>query len=144
MIKLETLEEMWEQDCKMDRTELADESLKIPMLHSKYYKLYLREKIQLKAEEQDYKLFYKLKHEYYTGKLSQEDLTQYNWEPFQFVLKGDLQIYIDSDKDLSERLLKLQVQREKVELLESIIKTLNNRGFLIKNAIDFIRFTSGG
>jgi hypothetical protein len=50
---------------------------------------------------------------------------------------------MDSDKDLAERLLKLQVQREKVELLENIIKTLNGRGFLIKNAIDFIRFTSG-
>ncbi|CAB4141185.1 Recombination, repair and ssDNA binding protein UvsY [uncultured Caudovirales phage] len=143
-MKLEEIEALWEQDSKIDRTELDNESLKIPTLHSKYYKIFLREKVQLKSEEQDYKLFYKLKHEYYTGKLSQEELSEYNWQPFQFVLKGDLQIYIDSDKELSSRLLKLQVQREKVEFLENIIKTLNSRGFLIKNAIDFIRFTSGG
>jgi hypothetical protein len=142
-MKLEDIELLWEQDAKIDRTDLDNESLKIPTLHSKYYKIYLREKVQLKAEEQDYKIFYKLKHEYYTGKLSQEDLNHYSWQPFPFVLKGDLQIYMDSDKDLAERLLKLQVQREKVELLENIIKTLNGRGFLIKNAIDFIRFTSG-
>lgn len=143
-MKLEEIEALWEQDSKIDRTDLDNESLKIPMLHSKYYKIYLREKIQLKSEELEYKQFYKLKHEYYNGKLSQQELNDLGWEPFQFVLKNDLQVYIDADKDVITRLLKLQVQREKVELLENIIKTLNGRGFLIKNAIDFIRFTSGG
>jgi hypothetical protein len=142
-MKLEEIEALWEQDSKIDRTDLDNESLKIPTLHSKYYKIYLREKVQLKAEEQEYKIYYKLKHEYYTGKMSKEDLDEHGWEPFQFVLKNDLQVYIDADKDIADRLLKLQVQREKVDLLESIIKTLNGRGFLIKNAVDFIRFTSG-
>lgn len=143
MTKLEQIEEMWEKDSVIDRTELADESLKIPTLHSKYYKIFLREKVQLKAEEQSYKQFYKLKHEYYTGKLSNEELKSFGWQQFPFVLKGDLQVYIDSDKDICDKLLKLQLQKEKVEFLENIIKTLNNRGFLIKNAVDFIRFTSG-
>lgn len=142
-MKLEEIEALWEQDIKIDRTELDTESLKIPSLHGKYYKIYLREKVQLKAEEQSYKQYYKLKHEYYTGKLSQSELNELGWEPFQFVLKNDLQVYMDSDKDLCERLLKLSVQKEKVQYLEDIIKTLNTRGFLIKNAIDFIRFTSG-
>lgn len=142
-MKLEEIESLWQQDCSIDRTSLDQESLKIPMLHSKYYKIYLREKVQLKAEEGEYNLFYKTKHEYYTGKLSEEELKQYGWEPFQFILKGDLSIYMNADKELTERLLKLQVQREKVDLLESIIKTLNNRGFLIKNAVDFIRFSNG-
>ena len=99
--------------------------------------------MQLKIEDSEYKQFYKLKHEYYTGKLSQEELNQYGWEQFQFILKGDLSVYIDSDKDLAQRLIKLQIQKEKVELLDSIIKTLNTRGFLIKNAIDFIKFSNG-
>lgn len=142
-MKLEEIEALWEQDIKIDRTELDSESLKIPSLHSKYYKIYLREKVQLKAEDQSYKQFYKLKHEYYTGKLSQTELNELGWEPFQFVLKNDLQVYIESDKELCERLLKLNVQKEKVQFLEDIIKTLNTRGFLIKNAIDFIRFTNG-
>ena len=142
-MKLEEIEALWEQDIKIDRTELDSESLKIPSLHSKYYKIFLREKVQLKAEEQSYKQFYKLKHEYYTGKLSQSELHELGWEPFQFVLKGDLQVYIDADKEICERLLKLNVQKEKVQFLEDIIKTLNTRGFLIKNAVDFIRFTSG-
>ena len=35
------------------------------------------------------------------------------------------------------------MSEEKVNYLESIIKTLNNRNFLIKNAIDWRKFTSG-
>lgn len=142
-MKLEQIEQMWAEDCSIDRTALDTESLKIPSLHSKYYKIFLREKIQLKADENDYNIFFKTKHEYYTGKLSQEELKEMGWEPFQFVLKNDLPIYINSDREISDRLLKLQLQREKVVLLESIIKTLNNRGFLIKNAVDFIRFSNG-
>ena len=92
-MKLEDIIQQWEQDVKIDRTELDAESIKIPSLHNKYYKIYIKEKIQLKAEEQDYKLYYKLKHEYYTGKLSKQDLDENGWEPFQFVLKNDLSIY---------------------------------------------------
>jgi len=142
-MKLEEIEAFWEQDSKIDRTDLDSESLKIPSLHAKYYKLYLREKVQLKAEEQVYKQFHKIKHEYYTGKLSKSELEEYQWEPFQFVLKNDLQVYMEADKEISDKILKLSVQQEKVRFLEEIIKTLNTRGFLIKNAVDFIRFTSG-
>ena len=142
-MKLEEIVELWNEDVKIDRTELDAESIKIPSLHNKYYKIYIQEKIKLKAEEQEHKLYYKLKHEYYTGKLSKQDLDEHGWEPFQFVLKNDISIYLEADKELGDRLLKLQVQKEKVEFLESIIKTLNNRGFLLKSAIDFIRFTSG-
>lgn len=142
-MKLEEIVELWNEDVKIDRTELDAESIKIPSLHNKYYKIYIQEKIKLKAEEQEHKLYYKLKHEYYTGKLSKQDLDEHGWEPFQFVLKNDISIYLEADKELGDRLLKLQVQKEKVQFLEDIIKTLNGRGFLIKNAVDFIRFTSG-
>ena len=36
----EVLEE-WHKDSQLDRTELGEEALKIPQLHSKYYKLYI-------------------------------------------------------------------------------------------------------
>ena len=142
-MKLETLEEMWSIDSKIDRSSLDAESLKIPELHQKYYKLYLREKFQFKSDENMYNQFFKLKHEYYTGKLSSEELKEFGWEPFQFVLKGDLQIYLDADKEICERLLKLEIQKEKIRFLESIIENLNRRSFSIKNAIEFIKFSNG-
>ena len=38
---------------------------------------------------------------------------------------------------------KIAYQKEKIEYLESIIKTVVNRNFLIKNIIDWRKFTSG-
>lgn len=142
-MKLEDIENLWSEDCKIGRTDLDHESLKIPELHNKYYKLLMREKFQLRAEENEYKQFYRLKHEYYHGKLSDSELAEFGWEPFEFVLKGDLPVYMDADKELADRLIKLDIQREKVKYLESIVANLNRRSFTIKNAIDFIKFTSG-
>jgi hypothetical protein len=36
------------------------------------------------------------------------------------------------------------MQQEKVDLLESIIKSIHNRGYQLKTALDFLRFTMGG
>jgi hypothetical protein len=45
--------------------------------------------------------------------------------------------------ELIDLSLKIGMQQEKVELLESIIKSLKNRGFQIKSAIDWFKFTMG-
>ena len=140
---LEDIQNLWSEDCHIDRTALDAESLKIPSLHQKYYKHYLREYYKLKKEEGDYNDLKRLKHEYYTGKLSQKELNDLGWEPFQFILKGELPLYLDSDKELSEILIRIEMQKEKVKYLESIIKSLKDRNFLIKNAIEFIKFSNG-
>ena len=136
---------MWEQDSKMDKTELGDESLKIPLLHHKYYKLFVEEGLLLKKLEQDYKSMYKLKYEYYMGVLDQETLTEMNWEPNSLkILKQDLSIYTDADQDLQRIQAKIDIQKQKLSFLESAIKAVSNRGYLIKNAIDWNRFKVGG
>ena len=37
---LESIQEMWEKDAKIDRDNLHDESLNIPSLHAKYFQIY--------------------------------------------------------------------------------------------------------
>ena len=39
--------------------------------------------------------------------------------------------------------VKIAYQTELVEVLEEIMKNINTRGFVIKNSIDFLRFTNG-
>ena len=136
--------ELWKADSQIDRTELGDESLKIPKLHSKYYNLFIQERLLLKKLEGEYKQLYRVKFEYFNGILSEEELEEYNLEPFALkVLKSDLPIYIESDKDLQTLQAKIAVQKEKIDFLESIIKSLTNRGFQIKSAIDFMKFQHG-
>ena len=59
------------------------------------------------------------------------------------VLKSDLNMYLDSDKDVIKHMYKIEYQKEKIDFLESVIRTINNRGFHIKNAIDWEKFKVG-
>jgi hypothetical protein len=143
-MKLEDIQVLWEKDCNIDRTELGEESLKISQLHSKYFKLYSSERLLLKKLDKDYKELYRTKFEYYNGVLSHDELKQQGWEPFSLkVLKSDLHIYLDSDKDVTNFQLKIDMQKEKIDFLENIIKSLNTRGYQIKSAIDWEKFKVG-
>jgi len=143
-MKLEDIQDHWETDSKIDRTELGEESLKIPQLHSKYYKMYSAERLTLKKLNSDYKILYKTKYEYYNGSLSQEELEENNWDPQQLkLLKSDIPVYIDADLDLIKIKQRIEIQEEKLNFLESIIKSLTNRGFNVKAAIDWVKFTQG-
>jgi len=39
--------------------------------------------------------------------------------------------------------LKLAMQEEKVNYLDAVIRQINNRGYQIKNSIDWMKFTMG-
>lgn len=144
-MKLDDIMNMWEVDAKMDQTELGEESLKIPLLHHKYYKMLVDEGLLYKKLDLDYKSLYKLKYEYYMGILDQETIEQRGWEPNCLkILKADLPVYIDADPELQMIQARIDVQKQKISFIESVIKTISNRGFLIKNAIDWERFKVGG
>jgi hypothetical protein len=144
-MKFDDIMDLWQQDANMDNSELGEESLKIPQLHHKYYKMLVQEGLLLKKYEQDYKAMNRLKFEYYMGVLDEETLREHDWEPFQLkVLKQDLSTYIDSDADMQTIQAKIDIQKQKIAFLESVIKMVSNRGFLIKNAIDWERFKVGG
>ena len=143
-MKLSELQALWLADCKIDEMALDAESLKIPNLHAKYLEYWNEEVLNQRKLEQDYKNEFKIKWEYYSGKLSKEDLDEHGLEPFlQKVLRQDLDIYLDSDSKLQEIKSKLQYTKQKVSFIENVIKQLTGRGYLIKNAIDFIRFQTG-
>ena len=143
-MKLTEIQEMWAADAKLDRTELGEESLRVPQLHSKYFKMFSGERMALRQLESDYKVLYRIKFEYYNGTLAEEELRANGWEPFMLrVLKSDLNIYIQSDADLNKLQMRIEVQKEKVEFLESIIKNLPARGYQINAAITWEKFKVG-
>jgi hypothetical protein len=51
---------------------------------------------------------------------------------------------MEADEVLQAQSLKVEMQREKVEFVEAIIKSLTTRGFQIKSAIEWERFKMGG
>lgn len=143
-MKLEEIQSLWEKDSVIDRSELGEESLKIPQLHSKYYKIYSEERMSLRKLEYQYNHLKKLKSSYYNGSMSEEELNEHGWEPNPLkILKSDIPMYIESDSDVITLQTKIDMQQEKVEFVESIIKSFTTRGYQIKSAIDWEKFKVG-
>jgi hypothetical protein len=141
---LDQMMEEWRKDSSVDATELGNESLKIPELHSKYLKIYFDERRKLKALEFQSKDLYLKKYEYYNGKMSQEELDELEWEPFvKRLMKNEVDLYLQSDKDIITGNIKVVNQQEKLNFLEEVLKNINQRNFQIKNAIEWKKFTNG-
>ena len=143
-MKFEDLFNEWEKDSSIDKTELADEALRIPKLHHKYYTLLSKERAALKKLELDMKQLKLDKHEFYTLGPT-EETKQKGWKlpPRGVILKQDLNIYMDADPDMIEMSLRIGVLQEKVEFLTSILDSLKTRGYLLKTALDFQKFVMG-
>ena len=138
---LETLQEQVDKDLKINDTELDLESLKTPQLHNKYMKHYTKFKLMLTRAETDYSQVKRQKWEYYTGKA---DASVYAEKPFDLkVLRTDVDKYIESDEELIKLKQKKEYLTTVVDYLDRTIRQISNRGFTIKNAIDWRKFTSG-
>lgn len=143
-MKFEDIFEAWKIDSEIDRTDLGSESLKIPKLHHKYYMILTAEKSTLRKLEAQFKQLKLAKYEFYSQGYT-EETKKLGWRlpPRGIILKADIPMYIESDQDIIDMSLKIGIQQEKVDFVESIIKSFQTRGFLVKNAIDFMKFSMG-
>lgn len=143
-MKLNDIIKQWEEDSIINAENITSQSLTTLQLHSKYIKIYMNEVSYLKKYKSDHKKIYRVKWAYYLGYMDKEELELHGWEPFQFkILKQDISIYLDGDEELSDVLLKYELQEEKVKILDQIIKAINSRNFTIKNHIDSKKFENG-
>lgn len=143
MNKLEELLSEWKKDSEIDRTEPGRELLNIPKLHSKYLNILSHYRQLMRSVEFKYAETKRVKWEYYTGKLTKEQLDELGWEPFQFVLKSDISTNIEGDKDLNRLLAAKAMHEEIVRACESIMKELQSRTYQLKAFIDYERFIQG-
>ena len=143
-MKLEDIQELWHRDSEIDYTELGTESIRIPQIHDKYLKIFTDERIRLKGVEFELSKMVRTKTEYYSGKMSQEELERHGWEQYLGrLLKNEIANYIESDDDVIKLKQQLVVLQEKINYLDSVIRMINNRGFQIKNALDWLKFSHG-
>ena len=142
MIDLEGIQEMWKKDSKIDPDNLHTESLNIPVLHAKYFEMYNTILLLRKKAEQQRKNIRHERYEYYSGKADPE---VYIINPFPKKIrdKDTMQKYLDADERLSTVSLKIEYYDTMLKYIEEILKQITNRTYQIKNAIEFMRFTSG-
>lgn len=141
MITLDDVQHEWTIDSKIDPELLDEESIKIPQLHSKYLKYLSDVKLLKIKKEMEYRVLLREKFEYYTGKADEE---VYKEKPFDLkILKQDLSLYMESDTDIQALLARINYYEEIMFFLDKVLHCLNNRGFQIKNSIDWQKFMQG-
>jgi hypothetical protein len=145
LMKLEEIYEMWENDAKYDDLNLDTESLNISSLHAKYNRLLSETRSQLRACFIQRKGRANLLRDYYLGNLNNpDDLERIGRQPFlQKVLKNEVQGYIDADDDLLKLETRTAMLEEKVDVVVEIMKCIHKRGYDIKSAIEWRKFTNG-
>jgi|TARA_B100000212_G_scaffold269258_1_gene208622 hypothetical protein len=138
---LEELQDLVDKKTKINDTELDLEALKTPQLHNEFMKLYNKFKLMLTKSQAELSTIKLHKWEYYTGKA---DPAVYQQKPFNLkILKQDVDKYIEADEDYQKIKQKVDYLNTIVDFLDKTIRQITNRGFLIKDAIEWRKFTSG-
>lgn len=141
---IETLYNEWAKDGEIDQADISKSTRDIPKLHNKYFRWYVEEGLKLKRLKAEYKILHKLKGEWYRGELDDEELKEHGWQPQRLkILRADVPTYLEADPDVIKMSLKIGLQEEIVAYLESIIKHISNRNFLLKTIVDWERFRTG-
>ena len=138
---LEELQDIVEKKLKINDTELDLEALKTPQLHNEFLKHYNKFKLMKTKASAELATIKLHKWEYYTGKA---DPMVYQQKPFNLkILKQDVDKYIEADEDYQKIKQKVDYLEIIVDFLDRTIRQIQNRGFLIKDAIEWRKFTSG-
>ena len=143
-MKIDTIFELWEQDSKIDPLKLTESVTGIGALHHKYFKIMTHERLLLRSLEFELKTLKLKKTEFYTQGPT-EETHKLGWKlpASGKVLKTEVSTYVDADPDIIELSIKIGIQNEKTELLESIIKTIGNRSYQVSAAVNWERFKAG-
>ena len=141
-MNLEQIQEMWEKDSKIDPDNLHDESLKIPQLHSKYYTLYNTITLLRERAREQYSKVRLERYNYYTGKAPAEVYVE---EPFPYKVreKDAIQRHLEADDKMNKVDMKIKYYDIMLKFLEEVIRTVSNRTYQIKNAIEWNKFQAG-
>ena len=139
---LEELQNEARQDLAViDQERLDQESLKNQTIKEKWLEHRTKYDQLLIMRRADHQKLYRDKWEYYGGK---SDAKVYAAKPFDIkVLKNDLQMYIQSDEEILELQGKISYYESIVKYIDGVIKSIDNRGWDIKNAIEWKKFEAG-
>lgn len=146
-MNLEELRNEWSKDCEIDDIELDKSSLEVPKLHAKYQEHLTDNILVLKNLEFQYNTLLKNKWLWYNGKMSQEQLKELGWDDDPFdglkVMKNDMQIWYNADKDLQAMNGKVEYRKIVINFLKECMQNITWRHQTIRNTIDWRKFMAG-
>ena len=124
-----------------DQEHLDQESFRNQEIKSKWLDYKTRFELLLVKNKGDYQKLYRTKWEYYGGKA---DAKIYATKPFDLkVLKTDLSIYIESDEEIIKSEHKIVYLETVIKYIDGVLRSIQSRGWDIKNAISWKQFEAG-
>ena len=146
MATIDEIQNLWDIDSNIDSHHLDDESVKTSKLHSKYISLLMGTKLRFSKTKVDYNTLRKNKFRYYRGELSRQELLDLGWDQWQYTkpLKNEMDEFLKGDSDITAMDLKLEYLTASIYLLESILKSIADRTWSIRNCIQYKAFLAGG
>lgn len=146
-MNLDELKAQWVNDCEIDDIELDTASLEVPKLHAKYQDLLTSKILVLKNYQTKYNTLLKDKWLWFNGKMDDDTIRELGWEPDPFnglkIMKNDMQIFFNADKDLQELNAKIEYLKVTVDFLKECMQNITWRHQTIKNTIDWRKFMAG-
>jgi hypothetical protein len=143
-MKLCDLMDMWKTDSALKIDDLIAESQRIYDLHSKYLDLWTRHRMILKITELEMKKLKLDKQEFLIqGPTKETKNVGWEYPTSGKVLRADIELYRDADKQMQELELKFEHQKVFVEALGYILQAIKDRNFIIGNAIKYEMFKGG-
>ena len=141
-MNLETLQEMWKTDSKLDDDLHDNDSLAIPQLHMKYMEFHNTYSLMKREREREMKQLIKDKWLYYKGKAPS---SVYKEMPIDLKLttKEEISMFIEADEEIGKLQFKIDYIDQVLFFLDGVLRMINNRTYHIKNAIEWKRFQSG-
>ena len=146
-MNLDELKIQWAKDCEIDDIQLDNASLEVPKLHAKYQDLLTSKILVLKQYQNKYNELLKDKWLWYNGKMDEETVREKGWEPDPFnglkIMKNDMQIFFNADKDLQDLNAKIEYLKVTVDFLKECMQNITWRHQTIRNTIDWRKFMAG-
>jgi hypothetical protein len=143
---LDDILDEWKLDSQIDQ-DLSESSRLTPELHAKYLSMLAQAKLKLKQEEFKQKELMKNKWMWYNGKLSQEEIETFGWDPDPFnglkILKGEMEHYVESDPELQKSEARIEYCKTVIDTLKEIVDNLKWRHQTIGNIIRWKQFEAG-
>ena len=148
--KFEKLRADWAEDSAVDfqfknkqySTDLGQLALDIPFQHNKYLNHYTDIQQIKTSLEFEIRKMVRDKREYYSG---EADAKTYAAKPFGSSIKTTekMKVYLESDEEIINLEAKIKYLDQMLYFLDQVMKQISNRGFQIKSAIEWEKFTNG-
>lgn len=137
----EEIENQIKQDFIIDEFDLGKEVLRNDNLFGKYLIFLKDERRKFERYDSQRKKLIFWKKQYYSGQLSDEQYEQFPLD--KRYLKTELSDVLEADPDIIKINEKYNDSGLKLKLFEHALNRIKNRGYDIKTAMDYLKFTQG-